>query len=320
VAQTHHVKPHNPWAADADEGRALARSDILLPGEHTQQHPQSDHEGYEHELHRRSSGSRSRSSSSSSSGSDGRQRRPPSLERQDAFRDEKTVKRRRYSYDEPSSSLMRSSAVSYQSAGDDEKHLGGMEEQDAREIAELSRMGLLYDDEHERGEGFSLGQIVREEPLYSVRVSPAARRARKQADSVDFGPSLAVDLAFSAFAEDEALAGWMVSSSSFAPQGIRPEERCTFWQGVVHDTPPLTVIYELADDAVSAVSSDDFLESVSVSEVSDCTEEEEDEVAWAILGGCNGDKNEASATTAASVVEADEDEVDPWVVLGHDGS
>jgi hypothetical protein len=190
-----------------------------------------------------------------------------------------------------------------------------VDDEDTREVAELYRMGLLYDDEHERGEGFSMNQIVREEPLYSVRVRPAARRARKQAESADFGPSLAVDLAFSAFAEDEALAGWMVSSSSFASQGLRPEEPCRLWQGVVHDTPRLTVIYELADDTVSAVSSDDFLESVSVSELSDCTGEGEDDLAWAILDRCDAD-----AATATPMAGAEAEEVDPWVVLGHDGS
>jgi hypothetical protein len=75
----------------------------------------------------------------------------------------------------------------------------------------------------------------------------------------------------------------------------------------------LTVIYELADDAVSAVSADDFLDSVSVSEVSYCGGEDDDEQAWAMLKACNG-------AAAPATVEVDEDDIDPWVVLGHDGS
>jgi len=74
----------------------------------------------------------------------------------------------------------------------------------------------------------------------------------------------------------------------------------------------LTVIYELADN-VSEMSADDFLDSVSVSEISYL---EEDEMAWAVLGGSNGG---SAAPPAAAVVEMDDD-VDPWVVLGQDGS
>ncbi|KAI4591895.1 hypothetical protein KJ359_012080 [Pestalotiopsis sp. 9143b] len=42
--------------------------------------------------------------------------------------------------------------------------------------AELYRLGLLYDDEHVRGPGFSLNAIVHSSPVYPVR---PARRARK---------------------------------------------------------------------------------------------------------------------------------------------
>jgi hypothetical protein len=194
------------------------------------------------------------------------------------------------------------------------------EEDDKAQVAELYRMGLLYDDEYERGEGFSLDRIVREEPAYSLRVRPAnsrlrrGRRDRRAADYHYVSLSSAVDLAFSALGEDEALAGWLLSpSASSFSCGTAALEQPRPRTEAAHDTPRLTVIYELADDAVSAVSADDFLDSVSVSEVSYCGGEDDDEQAWAMLKACNG-------AAAPATVEVDEDDIDPWVVLGHDGS
>jgi len=279
AAETHHVKPRNPWPADVDEGCALARSAIQLPGEH-------DHSPQRPERQN----SRSRSCGSSD------RRRPPSLERQDAFRDEKTAKRRR--------EQGHHGALS--SPSDLGRRVGRTEWDEAEEIAELYRMGLLYDDEHERGEGFSLDKIVRDEPAYSLRVRPAKRGRREESQRADF-VSLSLDLAFSAFGEDEALAGWLLDGSGqiMLDEPLRQRE-------AAHDTPRLTVIYELADN-VSEMSADDFLDSVSVSEISYL---EEDEMAWAVLGGSNGG---SAAPPAAAVVEMDDD-VDPWVVLGQDGS
>lgn len=77
-----------------------------------------------------------------------RTNRRPSLERQGAFRDATTTKRR-MSVDAPS---------------DD---------------AELYRLGLLYDNEHACGAGFGLDTIVHDEPLYSVSVAPGRSRSRR---------------------------------------------------------------------------------------------------------------------------------------------
>ncbi|KAK4118582.1 hypothetical protein N657DRAFT_685130 [Parathielavia appendiculata] len=319
AAETHHVKPHNHWAADADEGRALARSNILLPGE---QYAQQLDQQYGHERHRRSS-----RASSDSSSSDGRQRRPPSLERQDAFRDEKTIKRRRCSWDDTSSGLSTNVPRSVRTEDDDDARevaelyrMGLLYDDDAREVAELYRMGLLYDDEHERGEGFSLDRIVREEPVYSLRVRPARRRGRE--DIFGFVPSFTVDLAFPAFAEDESLARWLISGCS-SSQGMLPEEPRRPRRKALHDTPRLTVIYELADDAMSVLPADDFLEFYSVSNFSGCVAGEEVGQDWAILDKYDGNETALSATAAATMAVADDEDEevdDPWVVLGHDGS
>ncbi|KAK3295190.1 uncharacterized protein B0H64DRAFT_394562 [Chaetomium fimeti] len=307
---THHAKPRSPWAADADEGRALARSAIQLPGERS-----SSSNGGGRGGGRSSSRSRSTRSSSSSGGggrgedgdgsssaSSAAGRRPPSLERQDAFRDEKTAKRRR-----------QRQQREWEDEQEDDG--GGLRDEQA-EVAELYRMGLLYDDEHERGEGFSLDGIVRDEPVYSLRVRPA-KRARREERAADGLSLSAVDLAFSAFGADEAWAGWLLSGSGSgsASSDTPALEEPRPWMETAHDTPRLTVVYELVDDAVSAMSADDdFLDSISVSEISFCGGEDRDEMAWAML---DGDGNALSATM--DVVEANE-EVDPWVVLGRDGS
>ena len=62
------------------------------------------------------------------------------------------------------------------------------------------------------------------------------------------------------------------------------------------------------------MSAEDSLDSVSISEISYCGED--DELLWALSEGCN-----AAPRTASSVVVVEvEGDVGPWVVLGHDGS
>jgi hypothetical protein len=247
----------------------------------------------------------------------GTRRRPPSLERQDAFRDEKTAKRRRSADDYYHTHTVARA----------EEHRDLVE---AAEVAELYRLGVLYDDEHERGEGFSLARISRAEEGYSVRyraIRRSAKRGRREEDvkgEKEWVPSLgAVDLAFSAFGEDEALADWLLSSSYAAlePQLLAPRATAV----VHHDTTRLTVIYELADACVDNTSTDDFLGSISVSDVSYCPEEEEeeeeeDELTWAVLDGCHGNEKESATPPVAVVEDEVGGDVDPWVVLGLDGS
>ncbi|KAH6635798.1 hypothetical protein F5144DRAFT_565461 [Chaetomium tenue] len=297
-AQQSLQKPRGSWVSDAAEGYTIARSSIQLPGEGGIS--SSTGRGGGRSINRsRSSGDGSQSSSS------GSERRPPSLERQDAFRDETTKRRRRG----------RQQQRGWRD-GEDEEHDNSLRDEQA-EVAELYRLGLLYDDEHERGAGFSLDGIVRDEPVYSLRVRPAKRSRRVERRANGGGDVLSlsvVDLAFSAFGADEALAGWMLSGSGSgsgsALSGTLGREEHRFGTEAAHDTPRLTVVYELADDAVSAMSvDDDLLDSISVSEISFCGGEE-DEMAWAMLDG--------NAMPATMDLEADK-EVDPWVVLGQDG-
>lgn len=208
----------------------------------------------------------------------------------------------------------------------DERYAARVERDEEEEVAELYRLGLLYDDEHERGAGFSLDRIVREEPVYSLSVRRAKRGGREE-EKREWA-ALSLGLEFSAFGEDEALAGWLLSRSAHGSGDGVGED---IWAPVIpsretgHDNTGLTVIYELADDTVSALSADDFLESVSISELSYCEEEEdegEDEMEW-VLDGCNAMDDEVaasspSAAAAAAVIDAADS--DPWVVLDHDGS
>ncbi|KAI2626783.1 hypothetical protein GGR54DRAFT_637343 [Hypoxylon sp. NC1633] len=62
--------------------------------------------------------------------------------------------------------------------------------------SDLYRLGLLYEDEHVRGYGFSLDTIVHSEPLYSIR---PAKRARKQRDQSSY---LRLDLSFASLGSD----------------------------------------------------------------------------------------------------------------------
>ncbi|KAK4246892.1 hypothetical protein C7999DRAFT_14992 [Corynascus novoguineensis] len=327
--QTHHVKPRGSFAADAEEGRALARSSsVVLPGEPlaTISSPSSKW--------RRTNSRRSRSCESSISfvpqgqeeGVNNR-RRPPSLERQDAFRDERTAKRRRA---ESGCRLQKEEDYN----GDEFERERECEHERAQ-VAELYRIGLLYDDEHERGEGFSLDRIIRDEPAYSLRVRPTPGRTQRHWAGRDrpaggdyVSLSAAVDLAFSAFGEDETLARWMLSGSSSSSSlsgsmdsdldRAAGEEEARPWREAMRDTPRLTVLYELADDAVSAVSAGDSLDDISVSELSFVGNGElgDDELVWAMLDGNDG----KTAPEAVNAVVGEDEGVDPWVVLGHDGS
>ncbi|KAF5004783.1 hypothetical protein FDECE_8722 [Fusarium decemcellulare] len=134
--------------------------------------------------------------------------RKPTLEREEAFRDASTAKLRRS-----------------QTATDD------------AEVAELYRMGLLYDDEQDRGEGFDLNSIEHEEPVYSIR--PAKRsRKNKKSHSFSFNEPLHLDLSFTDLGGDQTIAQFLASSSEASDDGDIPEASSRSFA-------PLRVIYEL---------------------------------------------------------------------------
>jgi hypothetical protein len=299
------------WAAEEDEGRALAWSEVPLPGDKDRGH------------------------------------RPPSLERQDAFRDERSVKKRSF------------------------QHMS-----DVVDVDDLYRLGLLYDDEHERGSGFTLDAIVHDEPLFNLHVRPtkrgrSARASRGRSPSqatwgsegemVDF--YLPLEYSFAAFGDDESLAAFLISpdDGELVPEDIaEPTIHDPPIPSKDGDTPQLTVIYELeSEDADYSQDDDDTTQtqhslddaaavepvvatagdfSDLVSDVSyssrrnscTCTEVgEDDDFNWAFLDG-NGNDGAAAATQTAIAKEEEEQgdgdnhstadtDADAWIVLGNDG-
>ncbi|KAF7559041.1 hypothetical protein G7046_g5097 [Stylonectria norvegica] len=112
--------------------------------------------------------------------------RRPSLEREEAFRDANTAK--------GNVRLRRSNPLT----------------EDA-EVAELYSMGLLYDDDRDRVDGFDLNSIEHQEPIYSIR---PAKRARKQlkARGYDRDQALHLNLSFTDLGGDDAIARFLMSS------------------------------------------------------------------------------------------------------------
>jgi len=167
----------------------------------------------------------------------GSSRRPPSLERQEAFRDGRTSKK-------------RACLVGADDFGDD---------------ADLYRLGLLYDDEHERGSGFTFDAIVRNEPLYRLNVRPIkrGRRAAISAPSFSHRHGLPLDLSFAAFGDDEAIAQFLIS----------PEESELKYEEDANETstasagevlrPSMTAIYELEPDGSTSFTLQNSTTSIS---------------------------------------------------------
>ncbi len=179
--------PTLSWLDDEQEGRALARSTTRLPSDHA------------------------------------REQRPPSLERQEAFRDSSTSKKRSFS---------------------------GLDE--LVELEELYRIGLLYDDEHERGSGFSLDTIVHDEPLFQIRPAKRGRGRKRNADDdgpQSHAPVLPLELSFSALGADEALAAFLTfpAQHELVPEARdrSPSASASSAERKAASQPVLTTIYEL---------------------------------------------------------------------------
>lgn len=134
--------------------------------------------------------------------------RPPSLERQGAFRDATTTKRRLSESLDP-------------------------------DEAELYRLGLLYDNEHACGASFDLDAIVHDAPLYTVSAgrqrgrargrSPRSPRSprppRSESEDLDLDPSpvLQLGLSFANLADDAALARFLQDEEMAAYLAAVPE-------------------------------------------------------------------------------------------------
>ncbi|WQF76564.1 hypothetical protein CDEST_01578 [Colletotrichum destructivum] len=100
-------------------------------------------------------------------------RRTPSLERQEAFRDVRTAK-----------------SILYP--------------QDAHDISELYRLGLLYDDEYLRGPGFDFDAIDRSEPEYTIRPAKQTRKTKRSRIPRDDNLQFALDLSLAELGRDES--------------------------------------------------------------------------------------------------------------------
>ncbi|WAO88829.1 Hypothetical protein NCS54_00619100 [Fusarium falciforme] len=139
--------------------------------------------------------------------------RKPTLEREEAFRDASTAK--------GNVRLRRTQPVN-----------------DDAEIAELYRIGLLYDEEKQPEEVFDLNSIQHEEPVYTIR--PAKRsRKNKKSHSFSFNDPLHLDLSFTDLGGDDSIAQFLSptpSDDGSIPQGNGPS---------THSFAPLRVIYEL---------------------------------------------------------------------------
>ncbi|CAK7224147.1 hypothetical protein SBRCBS47491_005449 [Sporothrix bragantina] len=215
-------------------------------------------------------------------------RRPPSLERQGAFRAASTTKKQMMS---PASRPAPSITPSVK---------------DDPDVAELYRLGLLYDDEHERGAGFGLDAIVHNAPLYTV--STASRRGRrtrgKEAEAFAFEdigfdddlPPLDLALSFANLGDDAALARF-----------LQDEEMATYLAGASDDI----VVPDLASFAPSS-SASPFTQPVMVIYELEPEVEGEVERAHTPEPEVNPitDPSEAGVDSASSVIDHDEGEVE----------
>ncbi|AEO58608.1 hypothetical protein MYCTH_2306063 [Thermothelomyces thermophilus ATCC 42464] len=216
-------------------------------------------------------------------------RRPPSLERQGAFRDERTARRR------------RRWAPSGEDDDDDD-------DDEHRQDAERCRIRLLLNDERELDKGFAPDRIAREGPgcyCYYCCSLPTWRPRGQERRG-----------------EDEALAGWLLSgssssssTSSFSTSRLRQvdavREEVPPWRDEAsYDGQQLTVIHELADDL-----SDDVL----LSGVSSVAGQVDDRTVWAVLDDRNHLDAAAFQAVGAMVVGMDESRRSSGYA-GHDGS
>lgn len=217
--------------------------------------------------------------------SDGSRDRVPSLERQDAFRDPTTAR------PAPMRSLSQ-----------------GCEDEDP-EVAELYRLGLLYDDEHLRGAGFGLNAIVRDEPTYTLAVR-APRRNRKGSRRDAGAPAkLPMDWTFTGLVEDHDVARYLVSDRASADTETRRGYRMV-WRAA--PTPDADVA---SPDIFSETASFYSLQrsTHSDSHAPDRDDFDFDDMGWAVLSRARDDDDDDA------VLATEDAATGTWVVLG-DGS
>ncbi|KAH6693548.1 hypothetical protein F5X68DRAFT_45741 [Plectosphaerella plurivora] len=216
--------------------------------------------------------------------SDGSRDRVPSLERQDAFRDPTTARPARIC------SLSQ-----------------GCEDEDS-EVAELYRLGLLYDDEHLRGAGFGLNAIIRDEPTYTLAVRTPRRNRKGSRRDAATPAKLPMDWTFTGLVEDNDVARYLVSDRASADTETRRGYRMVWRAAPAPDTD------NASPDIFSETASFYSLQrsALSDSHAPDRDDFDFDDMGWAVLSRARDDDDDAVLTTEDAATGT-------WVVLG-DGS
>jgi hypothetical protein len=119
---------------------------------------------------------------------------------------------------------------------------------DDAEVADLYRMGLLYDDDESK-DTFNLNTIRREEPAYTIRPAKRSRKAGGKSHGGNISRQLNLDLSFADLGDDDAIARYLDASSATTPAEIAAAHE----EAIQHvaaqrsssGSPPLRVIYEL---------------------------------------------------------------------------
>jgi len=216
-----------------------------------------------------------------------RLQRRPSLEREEAFCDPSTYKGKVHS-------------------------LPALPASDDAQVAELYRMGLLYDesDKATNDTSFDLNTISHDTPVYSIRAAKKARKLHSKARALR--DPLSLDLSFADLGNDDELARYFVSSSHTS-NGTGED--------IQHDSPtgsrkvsaPLRVIYELDNKSSPSFDVDTSqppdLVLDSLSDYDYFTESDMDEDMPSQKEVYDGDGDEAAATATSSGA---------WVLLGND--
>ena len=224
--------------------------------------------------------------------------RCPSLEREEAFCDPKTFKGK-----------VRVKRM---------PHVTNTE--DDAQIADLYRMGLLYDDgeQLQRSDAsFGLNDIHHDEPVYSIRPARRGRRTNSNNKSWGYDGPLPLNLSFADLGDDSDLAQFLASSSEAPATAGDDSLQHSSRRASRTTSVPLRVIYELATSRPSFdvdTSQPPDLMNDSLSDDYDCFSDSD------LDGDADGDgdthmpsqREVYDATIPANSTSG------PWVLLGDD--
>lgn len=205
--------------------------------------------------------------------------RRPSLEREDAFCDTTT----------------------YKSKGVRVRSLMAPTTDDDAQVAELYRMGLLYDetDASQQDVSFNLNKIHHDEPAYTIRSAKRTRRGGKAGKARKAAPAapLNLDLSFADLGNDNEIGRYLSPPASDSEESLQ--------RGGVRrqHTPPLRIIYELDGSGPSF--------DVDTSQPPDLMEDDYD---------CFSDSELDDGPSQREVRDSITPGSEAWIILGEDGS